>query len=112
MAPPGKLAIDGFVYSSFEAYPGDSSWEAHTRMRWLAPRPPGFHPQPYRQLARVLRENGDEPGATQVLIAEEDARYRQFRLLGRFSQGDDWIRLLGLCAQSDGRCWSFCSAGR
>jgi hypothetical protein len=82
--PPGNLVIDGFVYSYFQPSPGDSPWDARTRLRWLALQPPGFHPQPYRQLAKVLRESGDEPGAIQVLIAKEDASYRQFGLLGRF----------------------------
>ena len=84
--PPGNLLIDGFVYSFVKPRPGgDSPWDAHTRLRWLALQPPGFHPQPYRQLAKVLRESGDEPGAIQVLIAEQDASYRQFGLLGRFA---------------------------
>jgi hypothetical protein len=74
----------GFVYSSFDVHPGDSPWDAPTRLRWLALQPPGFHLQPYRQLAKVLCESGDEPGAIQVLVAEEDASYRQFGLLGRF----------------------------
>jgi len=82
--PPGKLLIDGFAYSSFDVHPGDAPWDARTRLRWLALQPPGFHLQPYRQLAKVLRESGDEPGAIQVLMAEEDARYRQFGFLGRF----------------------------
>jgi len=83
--PPGKLLIDGLVYSYHQPLPGDSPWDAHTRLRWLALQPPGFHLQPYRQLAKVLRESGDEPGAIQVLIAEEDARYREFGLLRRFA---------------------------
>jgi hypothetical protein len=83
--PPGKLLIDGVVYSAFDAHPGDAPWDARTRLRWLALQPPGFHPQPYRQLAKVLRESGDEPGAIQVLIAEQDARYREFGLLRRFA---------------------------
>jgi hypothetical protein len=84
--PPGKLLIDGFVYSFVQPRPGgDSPWDAHTRLRWLALQPPGFHPQPYRQLAKVLRESGDEPGALQVQIAEQDARYRESGLLGRFA---------------------------
>jgi hypothetical protein len=81
---PGNLDIDGFIYSLVNAYTGDSPWDARTRLRWLALQPPGFHPQPYRQLAKVLRERGDEPGALQVLIAEQDASYRQGGLLGRF----------------------------
>lgn len=83
--PPGNLLIDGFVYSSFDVHPGDSPWDAHTRLRWLALQPPGFHLQPYRQLAKVLRQSGDDRGAIQVLIAQEDARYRQFGLPGRIA---------------------------
>jgi hypothetical protein len=81
---PGKLVIDGFTYSTWEMSPGASPWDAHTRLRWLALQA-GFYPQPYLQLAKVLRESGDEQGAIQVLIAEEDARYHQFGLLGRFT---------------------------
>jgi hypothetical protein len=82
---PGNLLIDGFVYSYHQGLPTDSPWDARTRLRWLALQPPGFHLQPYRQLAKVLREGGDEPGRIQVLIAEEDARNRQFGLLRRFA---------------------------
>jgi hypothetical protein len=91
--PPGQLLIDGLIYTSFDiqrsgeadnvAPDSDSPWDARTRLRWLARQPTVFHPQPYRQLAKVMRESGDEPGEIQVLIAEEDARYRQFGLLGR-----------------------------
>jgi hypothetical protein len=45
--------------------------------------PAGFHRQPYRELANVLRERGDDAGATTVLIAEEDARYSRYGMLGR-----------------------------
>jgi hypothetical protein len=83
--PPGNLVIDGLVYSFVQPLTGDSPWDAHTRLRWLALQPPGFHPQPYRQLARVLRESGDEPGAIQILIAKEDARYQEFGLLRRIT---------------------------
>jgi hypothetical protein len=83
--PPGKLLIDGLVYSYHQPLPGDSPWDAHTRLRWLALQPPGFHLQPYRQLAKVLREGGDEPGAIQVLIAQQDARYREFGLIRRLA---------------------------
>src|SRR5262249_50866867 len=83
---PGNLNIDGFTYTGLELRPVRLTPRENVtkRLRWLALQPPGFHPQPYRQLAKVLRESGDEPGAIQVLIAEEDARYRQGGLLGRF----------------------------
>jgi hypothetical protein len=47
----------------------------------------GFHPQPYRQLAKVLRESGDEPGAIRVFIAGEDERYRQYGWAGALLRG-------------------------
>jgi hypothetical protein len=49
----------------------------------------GFHPQPYRQLAKVLRENGDNAGAIEVMVAQEDARFRNSNWLGRA-----WARFL------------------
>jgi hypothetical protein len=74
---PGKLLIDGFTYKSF----GDVK-DAPSRLRWVALQPE-FHPQPYRQLAKVLRANGDDAGAVSVLIAEQDARYRNSYLIRR-----------------------------
>ena len=52
------------------------------RLRWLALQPE-FHQQPYRQLAKVLEESGDDTGAMQVLIAKEDLRYARYGSLGR-----------------------------
>jgi hypothetical protein len=79
----GNLLIDGFTYAGLQQ-PNQTTTpvDAHTRLRWLRLQPPGFHPQPYRQLAKVLRENGDEPGAIRVLIAGEDGRYRQYGWAG------------------------------
>ena len=77
---PGNLVIDGLTYSGFQS--GQGPADADTRLKWLALQP-GYHPQPYRQLAKVLREAGDEKGAVKVLIAEGDGRYRQMGLPGR-----------------------------
>jgi hypothetical protein len=77
---PGNLVIDGLTYSGFQ--PGFAPVDADTRLKWLALQPK-YYPQPYRQLAKVLREAGDENGAVKVLIAEGDARYRQMGLPGR-----------------------------
>jgi hypothetical protein len=84
---PGKLVIDGLAY---DLLPGGSSFnpewtsprDARSRLRWLALQP-GFHPQPYRQLAKVLAESGDDAGATRVRIAAEDLRYGRYGLAGR-----------------------------
>jgi hypothetical protein len=74
---PGKLLIDGFTYKSFGVVK-----DAPSRLRWVALQPE-FHPQPYRQLAKVLRANGDDAGAVRVLIAEQDARFQNSPLIRR-----------------------------
>ena len=86
---PGRLAIEGFVYRDFFSPPTD----ARSRLQWIH-RSEGQHPawmnvpegvrsQPYRELAKVLRERGDEGGAREVLIAADELRYSQFGPLGR-----------------------------
>jgi hypothetical protein len=88
---PGKLRIDGFTYGALGGTSSSLPWrspaDATSRLRWLALQPE-FHPQPYRQLAKVLAENGDDAGAMQVLIAKQDLRFASYgipgRLLGNF----------------------------
>ncbi len=65
----GNLALDGFVYAGFPASPAD----AQKRLEWLD-RLQTFTLQPYRQLARVLRETGDDRGAKLVLYEMEHRR--------------------------------------
>jgi hypothetical protein len=74
----GRLRIDGFSYRQLA-----SLNDADSRLHWLGLQE-GFHPQPYRQLAKQLTESGDDAGATRVLIAKEDLRYREFGIAGRF----------------------------
>ena len=71
----GNLVIDGFTYSNIGSAGVTASHDVHTRLKWIALQP-GYSPQPYRQLAKVLREMGDEKGAVKVLTAEGDARYQ------------------------------------
>jgi len=66
---PGKLILDGFSYKRLP--------DTRSRLRWLALQPE-YHPQPYRQLAKVLREQGDEEGAIAVLVTSEDLRYASY----------------------------------
>ncbi len=67
----GNLDLTGFVYGDFSGGPSD----ADSRLEWIhrQPRSDWAQPQPYRQLAHVLREDGAEEGATQVEIAHENA---------------------------------------
>ena len=87
---PGKLAIDNLTYNSFGFAPfgASSPRDARSRLRWLGLQD-GYHPQTYRQLAKVLREGGDDAGAIEVLVAQQDARYRNSNWLGRA-----WARFL------------------
>jgi hypothetical protein len=66
----GNLLLDGFVYGHIS---GDSPRDAKTRLRWLERQEP-FTPKPYRQLAKVLREAGDDSGARKVLFEMERRR--------------------------------------
>ncbi len=69
-ARKGNLLLDGFIYERI----GEGPIDADKRLEWLARQPDGFFPQPFQQLAKVLREHGDDAGARKVLIAMEDAR--------------------------------------
>ena len=76
----GKLTIDGLTYLSL------NPTDVRARLRWIGLES-SFHPQPYRQLAKVLRDSGDDAGAVTVLIAEQDARYRDSYLPRRLMAG-------------------------
>jgi hypothetical protein len=68
---PGNLYLDGFGYEGFAGGPADGA----ARLRWLRLQPVALQaqPQPYQQLARVLRDDGREEGAVQVEIARQNA---------------------------------------
>jgi hypothetical protein len=64
-----NLGLDGFTYGSIAEGPTD----AEARLQWIS-RAGKFTLQPYRQLAKVLRETGDERGSRRVLFEMEDRR--------------------------------------
>ncbi|HLW71595.1 MAG TPA: hypothetical protein VKS22_13360 [Candidatus Binataceae bacterium] len=68
---PGKLALDGFVYGEFSGGPADSA----SRLVWLRRQSRALqsNPQPYRQLAEVMRAEGRPEGAINVEMARQDA---------------------------------------
>jgi hypothetical protein len=85
----GNLLLDGFVYGHIS---GDSPRDAKTRLRWLARQDP-FTPKPYRQLAKVLREAGNDRGARKVLFEMERRRWRAEER-SRYARLGGWV--LGL----------------
>jgi hypothetical protein len=73
----GNLNLDGFEYTRFGAGPTD----AKSRLEWLGRQSANkFVPQPYRQLAKVLREAGDTVGTRRVLVAMENERRKHGKL--------------------------------
>jgi hypothetical protein len=67
----GRLYLDGFVYGRFP----DGPKTAKERLEWVGLVEP-FTPQPYRQLAKVLRDAGHDRGANAVFFAMEDRLWR------------------------------------
>ncbi len=83
----GNLDLDGFVYTRIATDPID----AKSRLDWLARQPADqFKPQPYQQLAKVLREAGDNVGARRVLIAMENSRH-DYGKLGALARPWHWV---------------------
>jgi hypothetical protein len=82
----GNLHLDGFTYTAIL----DQIQQGRQRLCWLK-RDPIFHPQPYEQLARTLRNSGQEAYAKTVGIAKEKMR-RKHGGLSRKSQL--WSRIL------------------
>ena len=78
----GHLELHGFVYERFSIH---SPREADERLDWLRLQK-SFAAQPYRQLAGVLRDEGDDGGARQVLYELECLR-RRWNLVLRFLIG-------------------------
>ena len=68
----GSLLINGFEYRTIG---GNAPTDARSRLEWLG-RQREFTPQPYRQLAKVLREMGHGRDAREIDIA----RHRKERL--------------------------------
>lgn len=65
---PGRLAIDGFTYERIS--------NQENRLAWIARNRP-FARQPCRQLAKVLREEGNDEGARQTLFEMERLSRRE-----------------------------------
>ena len=83
-----RLLLDGFTYSRVL-----SDVDASKRIRWLHLQPStNFRPQPYEQLASVLRAMGDDRVARKVMI-EKNQDHANFTK--RFSQEWWWYNVFG-----------------
>jgi len=71
----GNLQLHGFRYRQISAF---SPRNAKERLAWLA-RLKSFTPQPYKQLANVLKEEDDDVGARRVLYRMASLRNQEDR---------------------------------
>ena len=85
---PNNLFLHGLVYN--EIYEG-SPRDAESRIDWLQ-RQKGFWPQPYEQLAAVLRKGGQDEDARKILIAKNKDKARLTKLT--FTE-KCWYRVFG-----------------
>ena len=69
----GNLKLEGFVYGRMI---GRAPTDAKSRLDWLS-RQSSFALQPYHQLAKVLRDDGNVTGAQQVLFEMEHLRRKK-----------------------------------
>lgn len=91
--PGGKLLLDGFKYDSIGYGPNS----AKERLGWLA-RQTAFTRQPYRQLASVLKQAGDDEGWRCVCIEMERKAWSAERPVVDHARRQRWIQ--------DGRRWT------
>jgi hypothetical protein len=89
----GQLLLEGFVYEKLDfASPNDQ----RSRLRWLnlqnqdSNKGGRFSPQPYEQLARVLKDSGHESDAMGVLIGKQE-NMRRYGRLGRWGSCWNWF---------------------
>jgi hypothetical protein len=85
----GKLFLHGLVYNEID---DEAPRDAESRIEWLR-RQKGYWPQPYEQLAEVLRKGGQDEDARKVLIAKnkDKARLTELKALSE----KIWYRVLG-----------------
>lgn len=89
----GCLDLEGFIYDNL-AGPDD----AKSRLGWIQRQYPKdkkewkgkFQPQPYEQLAAVLKRMGHESDARKVIIAKHQAS-RKYGRLGRTMRLANWL---------------------
>lgn len=82
--PQGKVSLNGFTYSRLDP---NAPQDVESRKSWLLLSSKNqYSPQPYEQLAKVLRESGNDKDAKEILIAKERDR-------GRWAKLDNWDKL-------------------
>jgi hypothetical protein len=79
--PARRLAVSGLVYTSLQAV-GWREW-----LHLITHHTHDYRPQPYQQLAAVLKATGRDSSARDVLIAQQQDLHDRGELGGRLSKG-------------------------
>jgi hypothetical protein len=79
---PATVALDGLSYDAIDA--GPTGLDVANRLRWLRRDRDGYRPQPYEQLAGLLRGLGADADARRVLLHKQRLRRRGLRPPSRF----------------------------
>ncbi|MGK7941725.1 MAG: hypothetical protein AB4062_16565 [Crocosphaera sp.] len=76
-----KLYLEGLVYNSIDNL---SPVDSQSRLKWIRLQnlKENFYPQPYEQLAKILRMSGHEEAAKDILIAKYNDRRHYGELKG------------------------------
>ena len=91
---PDKVELDGFVYDRWGGYSGEDIGGFHTRsVKWFKDwlkKDTRYCPQPYEQLAKVLKESGHPEKAKEILYASKEEEKNRAKSLPKFI----WMWLL------------------
>ena len=80
---PPRMRLDGFTYESLQ--PHAEARGAAGRLAWLAHAEPGYHAQPYEQLAAYYRRLGQDEEARRVLLAKQRRKRADLGPVGKLT---------------------------
>jgi hypothetical protein len=80
-----RLTLSGLAYTSLHGV----DW--HEWLHLIIYHSRDYQPQPYQQLVAALRASGQESTAREVLIAQQQDRYRRGELGGRLRKIAHWL---------------------
>ncbi len=67
----GQFRVSGFTYENLIPI---GAFPLHRRLAWLSDATPEYRPEPYEQLATILRNSGEDADAREVLLAKQRRR--------------------------------------
>ncbi len=89
----GNLKLNGLIYKEI-VDEAPTPTDAETRKKWLRLQPDDrFRPQPYEQLAKVLRKDGHDDDAKRILIEKAKAKAKHTTLSLHDAKWWDWLWL-------------------